>query len=103
MKILVTGVAGFIGMAVAKALLERGDEVVGIDNLNDYYDVQLKHDRLKLINDFDAFTFETNESSGQMGPRLPEPSPAVIETEPASRRAVVIHRGRDTQEVSFAE
>jgi len=57
MKILVTGVAGFIGMSVAKALLERGDEVVGIDNLNDYYEVQLKHDRLKLINDYDAFTF----------------------------------------------
>lgn len=57
MKILVTGVAGFIGMSVAKALLERGDEVVGIDNLNDYYDVQLKHDRLKLIKGYDTFTF----------------------------------------------
>jgi UDP-glucuronate 4-epimerase len=57
MKILVTGVAGFIGMSVAKALLERGDEVFGIDNLNDYYDVQLKLDRLKLIEDYDAFTF----------------------------------------------
>ncbi len=57
MKILVTGVAGFIGMSVAKALLERGDEVVGIDNLNDYYEVQLKHDRLKLIENYDAFTF----------------------------------------------
>lgn len=57
MKILVTGVAGFIGMSVAKALLERGDEVVGIDNINDYYDVQLKYDRLKLIEDYDAFTF----------------------------------------------
>ena len=57
MKILVTGVAGFIGMSVARALLERGDEVVGIDNLNDYYEVQLKLDRLKLINDYDDFTF----------------------------------------------
>ena len=57
MKILVTGVAGFIGMSVAKALLERGDEVVGIDNLNDYYDVQLKHDRLKLIENFETFSF----------------------------------------------
>ena len=57
MKILVTGVAGFIGMSVAKALLERGDEVIGIDNLNDYYEVQLKHDRLKLIEDYESFTF----------------------------------------------
>lgn len=57
MKILVTGVAGFIGMSVAKALLERGDEVVGVDNLNDYYEVQLKHDRLKLIQDYESFTF----------------------------------------------
>ena len=57
MKILVTGVAGFIGMHVSKALLERGDEVIGIDNLNDYYDPQLKLDRLKLIEDYDKFTF----------------------------------------------
>ena len=57
MKILVTGAAGFIGMHVSKALLDRGDEVVGIDNLNDYYDVQLKLDRLKLIQDHDSFTF----------------------------------------------
>jgi len=49
MKILVTGVAGFIGAAIAKRLLQRGDEVVGIDNLNDYYDVQLKLDRLGTI------------------------------------------------------
>ncbi len=57
MKILVTGAAGFIGMHVSKALLERGDEVVGIDNLNDYYEVQLKYDRLKLIDGHDRFTF----------------------------------------------
>ena len=46
MKVLVTGAAGFIGMHCAKRLLERGDEVVGIDNLNNYYPVQLKKDRL---------------------------------------------------------
>ena len=57
MKILVTGAAGFIGMHLSKRLLERGDEVVGIDNLNDYYDVQLKHDRLKQLESFDKFTF----------------------------------------------
>lgn len=46
MKILVTGSAGFIGHAVCQRLLQRGDTVIGVDNLNDYYDVQLKLDRL---------------------------------------------------------
>ncbi len=46
MKILITGTAGFIGFHLAKRLLERGDTVVGIDNLNDYYDVNLKYSRL---------------------------------------------------------
>jgi UDP-glucuronate 4-epimerase len=46
MKILVTGTAGFIGHALAKKLLARGDEVVGVDNINNYYDVTLKYGRL---------------------------------------------------------
>jgi UDP-glucuronate 4-epimerase len=46
MKILVTGSAGFIGFHLTKKLLERGDEVVGIDNINNYYDVNLKYARL---------------------------------------------------------
>lgn len=49
MKILITGAAGFIGSTLAKKLLAKGNEVVGIDNLNDYYDVSLKEDRLKQI------------------------------------------------------
>ena len=49
MKILITGTAGFIGYHLAKKLLERGDEVVGIDNINDYYDINLKHGRLKEL------------------------------------------------------
>lgn len=56
MKILVTGTAGFIGNALALRLLERGDEVVGVDNVNDYYDVQLKEARLARIQDHEQFT-----------------------------------------------
>lgn len=57
MKILVTGVAGFIGYHVANHLLQRGDEVVGIDNLNDYYDVALKKARLKNLSPYQNFQF----------------------------------------------
>jgi len=57
MKILVTGAAGFIGFFVSRRLLERGDEVVGLDNLNDYYDVSLKEARLKLLEDQPDFSF----------------------------------------------
>ena len=56
MKVLVTGTAGFIGAALAKRLLARGDEVIGIDNLNSYYDVQLKKDRLARLNSINGFT-----------------------------------------------
>jgi UDP-glucuronate 4-epimerase len=49
MKVLVTGAAGFIGFHTARRLLARGDEVVGLDNLNEYYDVTLKHARLELL------------------------------------------------------
>ncbi len=56
MKIMVTGTAGFIGNHLALRLLERGDEVIGIDNLNDYYDVNLKIDRLARIKDHPGFT-----------------------------------------------
>jgi UDP-glucuronate 4-epimerase len=58
MKILVTGCAGFIGMHVAKRLLERGDRVTGIDNLSDYYDVNLKAARLERINGVPEFDFQ---------------------------------------------
>lgn len=57
MKVLVTGAAGFIGMHVAKILLERGDEVVGVDNLNDYYDPRLKLARLDQLKRFPNFRF----------------------------------------------
>lgn len=57
MKILVTGAAGFIGMHTCLRLLERGDEVVGIDNLNDYYDVHLKEARLAKLSSHPRFSF----------------------------------------------
>ncbi len=57
MKILITGAAGFIGMHTALVLLARGDEVVGIDNLNDYYDPQIKRDRLARLSAFPNFRF----------------------------------------------
>lgn len=56
MKILVTGTAGFIGYHLSRRLAERGDEVVGLDSINDYYDVRIKHGRI-----------------GELGLRVPEP------------------------------
>jgi len=56
-KFLVTGAAGFIGAATARALLERGDEVVGFDNVNDYYDPALKRARLETLSPFPGFAF----------------------------------------------
>ncbi|MFN9719281.1 MAG: NAD-dependent epimerase [Planctomycetota bacterium] len=56
-KILVTGVAGFIGMHTAAKLLDRGDTVVGLDNINDYYSTQLKLDRLKQLEGRPGFSF----------------------------------------------
>ena len=57
MNILVTGAAGFIGSHVAQRLLERGEQVTGIDNLNDYYSVQLKRDRLSALTIHPGFRF----------------------------------------------
>ena len=57
MKYLVTGAAGFIGFHLIKKLIQQGETVVGIDNLNDYYDVALKEARLNLLNQLDNFSF----------------------------------------------
>src|SRR5712664_3526278 len=57
MRILVTGAAGFIGFHLAKRLLERGDAVLGMDNLNAYYDVSLKEARLALLRPLPGFEF----------------------------------------------
>ena len=57
MTVLVTGAAGFIGMHVSQALIARGETVVGIDNMNDYYDVALKDARLAELHKHNAFSF----------------------------------------------
>lgn len=70
MKVLVTGAAGFIGFHVSQYLLNRGDTVVGLDNLNDYYDVRLKKDRLKQLaanKSADDFTLHQLELSDRQG------------------------------------
>ena len=64
---LVTGAAGFIGFHVSRALLERGDRVVGLDNLNDYYDVSLKKARLALLEDQQQFVFYREDLANMDG------------------------------------
>ena len=57
MKFLITGAAGFIGFHTSQYLLDRGDTVIGVDNINDYYDPSLKEARLSQLKDNDRFTF----------------------------------------------
>jgi len=67
MSILVTGAAGFIGFHYSKRLLDAGYRVVGLDNLNPYYDVRLKHDRLAILKDYDQFEFASLDLADQDG------------------------------------
>ena len=67
MKILVTGAAGFIGMHVSQRLLARGDQVLGLDNLNDYYSPQLKRDRLARLTPSPAFRFVPMDVADRAG------------------------------------
>lgn len=67
MRILVTGAAGFIGYHTAKALLDRGDEVVGLDNLNSYYDSRLKEARLGLLQGRNGFAFHRLDLADRAG------------------------------------
>jgi UDP-glucuronate 4-epimerase len=65
--VLVTGAAGFIGFHLCKRLLENGARVVGLDNLNAYYDVKLKHDRLNLLQSHEGFTFMKMDLADRAG------------------------------------
>jgi UDP-glucuronate 4-epimerase len=67
MKVLVTGSAGFVGYHLSKRLLKDGLTVFGIDNLNNYYDVQLKHDRLVQLKSQQGFTFQLLDLSDRQG------------------------------------
>ncbi|MEK0363754.1 NAD-dependent epimerase [Pseudomonas sp. CBC3] len=67
MKYLITGAAGFIGMHTAKRLLEQGEEVVGLDNLNDYYDPALKEYRLAQLSPFPHFRFVNMDLADRVG------------------------------------
>ncbi len=67
MRFLVTGAAGFIGYHTAKALLDRGDEVIGLDNLNSYYDVKLKEARLRRLEGRNGFKFHKLDLSDRSG------------------------------------
>jgi UDP-glucuronate 4-epimerase len=66
-KYLVTGSAGFIGFFISKALLERGDEVVGIDNLNPYYSVKLKEDRNEILKKYSNYKFYKQDLASRDG------------------------------------
>ena len=100
MKILVTGTAGFIGSHLAHRLLDRGDEVIGVDNVNDYYDVNLKEARLARLTGKPGFTevrqdvadreamaalFGNFEMVGELD-ALGAPAPRVIAYRPPSNR-----------------
>ena len=61
MKILVTGAAGFIGFHTCRQLLDSGYDVIGLDNLNNYYDINLKKDRLNILKKKHSFTFHKND------------------------------------------
>src|SRR3981189_1737760 len=80
--ILVTGAAGFIGLHVARLLLAEGRNVVGLDNLNSYYDPELKHARLNILHENTGFSFVRTD--------LPDRS-SIAELFAKHRFAVVIH------------
>ncbi len=88
MTVLVTGAAGFIGFHVSTALLQRGERVIGVDNLNDYYDVALKEARLAELRRLPGFAFHRLELA-ERGALA-----ALLERHPDTDRVVRIVDGR---------
>ncbi|MEM7226505.1 MAG: NAD-dependent epimerase/dehydratase family protein [Pseudomonadota bacterium] len=82
MTVVVTGAAGFIGFHVAQALLARGQRVIGVDNLNDYYDPALKAARLAVLEQIEGFSFEKADVSDR------EAFPALLEARPEVEQVV---------------
>lgn len=78
MEILITGVAGFIGMSVAEKILKRGDRVIGADNLSDYYEVDLKKARISLLKNYPNFEFHKVDIS-----KLDQLLPIFIDNKPS--------------------
>ena len=58
---LITGGAGFIGFSLSRELLKKGARVIGLDNMNDYYEVSLKEDRLAILKEYESYTFEKGD------------------------------------------
>lgn len=58
---LITGGAGFIGFSLSRELLKKGARVIGLDNMNDYYEVSLKEDRLAILKEYEGYTFEKGD------------------------------------------
>lgn len=79
MKILITGVAGFIGSHLAKKLIAKDHEIIGVDNINDYYDPKLKEDRLKSIGDKNFKFYKTDiEDDQKLSEIFEEHHPSVV-------------------------
>lgn len=101
MKILVTGAAGFIGYHVSKMLLERGDEVIGFDSINDYYEVSLKYGRLSELGISRTDT-ESIQAQSSIFPFFSVPSPSIIPNHARLNGTIRNFRGELTLPIQFS-